>query len=483
MSPRRPTLARRAANIAYVAGTARLERRLPYWPLARIERLQGRRVRSIVAHAYETVPFYRRAMDERGLRPGDVCSADDLAALPIVDARTIRERAEDFASRAYDDGSRETFFTSGSESGIRRTIYWDSSHVLRGLATAERDRLILTRLAGERRVQTMLRELVGESVGGRLLRRITGDAAEHQRISIFPGDSASRTMRVIWSDQTLIPAHPPHHHFLRPQMPFELVAERMDEIRPRIAFSFGSYADQFFRWLADRGARIALPRVWMYTGDRLSPEGRRLAEERFGCLVYSVYSAMEAHRMGIQCERREGFHLNVDLFDVRLVDEEGASVPPGEPGDIVVSNLANRAMVLLNYRIGDRGVLDPSPCPCGRTLPLLATLEGRRSEVLRLSDGREISSLSVESAFSDELSSALEVQFVQRADGELEWRIVPFERVDPVELEARVEEKARRVFGNGTRIALEFVDAIPRTAQGKFLKVVREPARERSGAR
>jgi phenylacetate-CoA ligase len=173
---------------------------------------------------------------------------------------------------------------------------------------------------------------------------------------------------------------------------------------------------------------------------------------------------------------RDGFHLNTDLFDVRLVDDDDADVPPGTVGDVLISNLTNRAMVLLNYRIGDRGVLDPEPCPCGRSLPLLATLEGRRSELLRLADGREISSLSLESTFSDELEAALEAQFVQRGDGELVWRIVPFERVDLADLQAQVDEKAERVLGDGTRITLELAKSIPRTAQGKFMKVVHEPA-------
>jgi phenylacetate-CoA ligase len=87
---------------------------------------------------------------------------------------------------------------------------------------------------------------------------------------------------------------------------------------------------------------------------------------------------MEAGTIGFQCERREGFHLNVDLCAVRIVDAEGRTVPPGTSGDIVISSLDNRATVLLNYRIGDRGTLSPQPCPCGRSLPLLASLEGRR---------------------------------------------------------------------------------------------------------
>jgi phenylacetate-coenzyme A ligase PaaK-like adenylate-forming protein len=48
---------------AFTARHARADARLPYWPLDRIRAIQSRRVRALVAHAYETVPYYRDVMD------------------------------------------------------------------------------------------------------------------------------------------------------------------------------------------------------------------------------------------------------------------------------------------------------------------------------------------------------------------------------------------------------------------------------------
>ena len=76
---------RRALNTAQLATLAAVERRIPFWPRQRIERLQRWRLRSIVRHAYETVPYYRETMDALGLRPGDVRTAADLARLPHVE--------------------------------------------------------------------------------------------------------------------------------------------------------------------------------------------------------------------------------------------------------------------------------------------------------------------------------------------------------------------------------------------------------------
>lgn len=457
----RPRLswARRARNSARVALLSARERNLPAWPAERIEALQRRRLRAIVGFAYETVPHYRRALDERGLRPGDFRTAEDLERLPLIDGRMVREQPEAFASSAYDDRSRETLHTSGTDSGVRRTIHWDDDYVLHTIAAAERERAILMRLTGESRAATALRELVGR--GG-------GDA----RISIFPGDSSSRVMRVLWSERTLLPARTEHHEFLRPHQPFEEVVAQLDAVRPRLVFSFGSYAEQFFRRLAHGGADVHLPRVWAYTSDTMSPDIRELAEKRFGCAIYSIYSAIEAHRLALQCERRRGFHLNVDQFAMRLVDDRGATVPPGTPGELVVSNLVNRATVLLNYRLGDRGVLARDPCPCGRSLPLLERFDGRQSEMFAVGGGRQVSSLELEGMLRAELRDVLKVQFAQPAADRLVLRVVPLGSIDGRGLRDAVAARLAPVLGGSGEVTVEVVDEIAPAPSGKHRRAV-----------
>jgi phenylacetate-CoA ligase len=267
-----------------------------------------------------------------------------------------------------------------------------------------------------------------------------------------------------------------HYHHLPPSVPFGVAAAHMQAIRPRVVFSFGSWVDHFARFLEASGTRIPMPRLWVYMSDRLSPEGRELVERR-GCVVDSVYGAIEAGTIGFQCEERNGFHLNVDLCALRVIDGNGRDVPPGEPGDVVISALDNRAMALLNYSLGDRAVLSRDRCPCGRTLPLLERLEGRRSEVVRLADGRELSSLTLEALFGAELRRTIQAQIDQQTPGRLHWRIVPFSDADRGALRDALLARGRRVLGAGTTLTVEFVEHIPRTAAGKFIRsVVAAPA-------
>jgi phenylacetate-coenzyme A ligase PaaK-like adenylate-forming protein len=481
-APTRMSLPRRAAGTATVVLLTRVERGLPFWPMRRIEWLQRQRLRRIVRHAYETVPFYRETMRRLRLRPGDFEGVEDLAKLPMIDTSMVRGDVERFTSDRSKPSSREALYTSGTESSIRGTVYCDTRNVLRSLVVAERNHAVITSLAGERRSSAELRELVGRDRRNSLLGRLGGADSDHERLSIFPAAFAARTIRSIWHERTLIPARSAHNHEFPAYMSFEEAVERFNEIRPRVVYSFGSYADQFLRFVADRQEQVALPRVWVYGGDMVSPHGFQLAE-RFGCQLYSIYSAVEAGRLGFQCELRRGHHLNVDFCAVRVVDTDGQTVADGESGDVVVSNLRNTATVLLNYRLGDRGAMATEPCPCGRSLPLLERLEGRRSEVVRLADGRELSSFTLDVMFRSELRSTIQAQIRESEPGLLRWALVPCSDVDRGALRAALLTKAEKLLGADTAVEVEFVDDIPRTAQGKFTNVVREPATERSRVR
>jgi phenylacetate-CoA ligase len=239
-----------------------------------------------------------------------------------------------------------------------------------------------------------------------------------------------------------------------------------------VVYSYGSYAERFFRWLEGVPDAAGLPRVWVYGGDMMDPAWRQRAESR-GCAIVSTYQTVEAGRIGFECERRDGFHLNADLVAVRVVDEGGRDVAAGETGEIVISNLVNRATVLLNARLGDRGALSPDPCPCGRGLPLLRGLEGRVSEVVDLGDGRKIGEMDLRRETGDALDFALQVQLVQSRPGRVVWRVAPREGVAVEDAVRRLRLRMREIVGPGTEVGVDVVDEIPTPWSGKQRRVER----------
>ena len=306
MAEYRVNLIRRAWNTAMVAALACRERRVPFWPPERIAAVQRKRLPAILRHAYRTVPFYRQAMRDRGLRPEDFRTADDLSKLPLVDDLLVRKHMDQFVSTAWAARARVTLRTSGTLSRVLKMVYWDYPASLRKLAIAERDRSVLNGLLGKGWGQV--------------------------QAYLLPEASISIELRQFWDACTLTPRGLARRHWLSSAAPYDEAAEFINAVRPEVVFSYGSYAAEFFRWLADKRISVALPRVWAYGGDMMAAAARELAEQTFGCKIYSTYQAVETGRIGFQCQRREAFHLNTDYCAVRLIDEAGRPVPPGEPG-------------------------------------------------------------------------------------------------------------------------------------------------------
>jgi phenylacetate-CoA ligase len=62
-----------------------------WWSSAELENYQNEKLARLIRHAYENVPYYSKLFKENGLRPDDVQTTSDLAKIPILTKKTIRE--------------------------------------------------------------------------------------------------------------------------------------------------------------------------------------------------------------------------------------------------------------------------------------------------------------------------------------------------------------------------------------------------------
>jgi phenylacetate-CoA ligase len=133
-----------------------------------------------------------------------------------------------------------------------------------------------------------------------------------------------------------------------------------------------------------------------------------------------------------------------------------------------VTPLHNLAMPLIRYDIGDAAEVG-APCPCGRGLPVIARILGRRQNMLRLPGGGRRWPL---------LSSGDLGALVAAVPGLRQYRIVQVSldalRVEIVapggvtEAEAAAAASwARRKFGEGFAVTVRPLEDLPRSAAGK----------------
>jgi phenylacetate-CoA ligase len=167
-----------------------------------------------------------------------------------------------------------------------------------------------------------------------------------------------------------------------------------------------------------------------------------------------------------------------DAVIVEIVDTEGRPVPPGEPGEIVVTDLFSEEAPFIRYATGDIGVASNRTCPCGRPLPLLAHIEGRSNDLVVAPDGRLINSL----ALVYPLREVEGIEQYRICQKEIDWFHVQLTCV--ADRRALAEERIRsgwqQLLRAPIRVTFEYLPRIPAEARGKFRHVVSEvPATSR----
>jgi len=148
-----------------------------------------------------------------------------------------------------------------------------------------------------------------------------------------------------------------------------------------------SYALYLLKTFDDKGLDPrGLPLRLAFIGaEPHSEDTRRRIEAAYGVKAYNSYGLSEMNGPGVafECPEQNGMHVWEDAFLMEVIDPRTAEpVSPGEPGELVFTNLTRRGMPLLRYRTRDLASYDPTPCPCGRTHRRISRIQGRTDDML-----------------------------------------------------------------------------------------------------
>jgi phenylacetate-CoA ligase len=332
----------------------------PALGIAELREAQRRKLNELVVYCNEHVPFYRELFARHGVDPRGVFDVEALRAKEIVTSKPIvREAGDSILSREFVKETLHNSATSGS-TGTPVLFYMSRDNWCLRMATKYRSE-----------------DWIGKPLGTPAT-LIWG----HK-----PGQTRKAKLKnsLYWAFQ--------NYQFLSA---FDIGEESL----VAAVASIGRHGSRFIEsyvtvvyLMAKAIAKHGLepPRLdgIVVGAERLYDFQKEEIERSFRCPVFNRYGATEFSNIASECEKREGMHINVDNLWVEVVDGEGRPVT-GEVGDIVITDLENRAMPLVRYRIGDRGIMTEATCSCGRSFPMLKEVVGRVSETLRTEDGREL---------------------------------------------------------------------------------------------
>ena len=324
--------------------------RFPYKNRDHINRYQLTKLREIVRHAYENVPFYRQKYKGIDLT---MSSLEDIQKLPVVTSQELRKcRMEDLTSKkAIPDQllEKSTAGTSGSPFRFK-----------------------MSKKENTMRQLNLLRFMLGY---GWLpwwkvvyLSRKMG----HKKYSIF--------QRLINQKKFEVDIH----------QPVEEQVRQIKEIKPQFLNGMSTGVEQIADWLIDHGERLQGLRLLTTFGEVKRAHHVEKFNKAFGMPGLERYGAWELGIMGYSCKHCQELFFNEREFLAEVVDESHTPVKNGEQGKGLFTTLNQYTMPLIRYETGDLITLSESQGHCKNKYLHFKSVDGRDFDVLPLKDGRKL---------------------------------------------------------------------------------------------
>jgi phenylacetate-CoA ligase len=409
-----------------------------------VQAWQDETLAGLVTHAYETVPYYRSLFERMRLKPSDIRGRDDLAKLPVLTKELIKQHFEDLISREYNPKKLAHGHTSGT-TGTPLEVCYDPATVWATYAALDRQ----YRWAGCRLERKGDRVAV---IRGNVIVPLRQHRPPYWRYNRF------------------------HNHVLMSSFHLrpEVLDHYFDELARFRPVALDSYPSNLFVLAKHlKNAKRTFPiKAVLTSSETVFDFQREMIEESFECRLFDYYGLAERTVFAVECARHRGHHLCEDYGISEILDDELTPVSPGTTGKLVTTSLHNRAMPLLRYVTNDRTAVREETCDCGCSFALMDDVATKAEDTLTLKDGRLVSPSALTHPFKP-LNSIAESQIIQKDYDHIVVKVVRgpgFSDADTESLIAGLKER----LGRETRVEVEFVDRIPRSAAGKFRWVISE---------
>jgi phenylacetate-CoA ligase len=392
--------------------------------------LQLEKLRSLLAAAAATHPFYRRRFHACGFEPGDLRTLRDLEGIPILTKDDIRN---DLVSTLAEGFRREDVIhkRTGGSTGVPVHVYMDYE------------------AASAKKVAT---------------ERHNGWAG------LFPGDR----LAAVWGDtsapltwrsrlRNALTARTFYLDTLRFEPAcIEAFVARIRACRPRILLGHAHSVFRLAEYICDHAIEGIVFEGVITTAMVLSEAERRVIEAVFKTSVYNRYGCEELSIIASECSAHQGMHEFAEGLVVELLGERRDL-----PRRLVITDLLNRAMPLIRYDVGDFGVEASGDCPCGRGLPRLLEVSGREADFLYTPDRVPVFGISVLDTFVIHIPGIRQAQIIQDRYDHLEVCIVRETGFGDESL-ALLRKTVRDIFGDRMRYDVRYVERIEQSPTGKY---------------
>jgi phenylacetate-CoA ligase len=409
-----------------------------FMPVNELRATQLSRLQRMVGRAYNNVPLFRKRMDERGLKPADIRSLDNVRQLPFTVKTDLRD--------TYPFG----LFASPMKDIVRLHASSGTTGKPIVVAYTQDDICVWT--------ETMMRSFASCGLhAGDIIQNAYGYGLFTGGLGAHYGAEALGA--------TVIP-----------------ISGGNTERQLMVMKDFGVTAicctPSYFLHLIDQSQQMGIDmkklplRAGVFGAEPWTENMRQRIEAESSIKAYDIYGLSEIIGPGvaIECECQAGLHVFEDHFLTEIIDPQTLEpLPDGAEGELVLTTLSKDAMPMIRYRTRDITAFAAEPCKCGRTIRRIRRI-GRRSDDMFIIRGVNVFPSQIEAALLRVEGTLPHYQIVLTREADLDNMEVQVEVTSEVfsdeiraleELQKKLEHSIETI--TGIRAALRLV--APHTIQ------------------
>ncbi len=327
-----------------------LNERMETLSRAELKKVQLERLQKEIKRTYDNVECFRNRMDEKGLKPEDIKSLEDLQKVPFSYKKDLRDYYP-FGLFAQPLKNVLRFHASSGTTGKRIVVGYTKNDLETWAECAAR-MLSAIGVTDE--------DIIHVAYGYGLFTGGFGihGAAEKIGAAVIPISSGNTKLQI----QTMI------------------------DFGATVLCCTPSYAMHLGEEVNRMGVKDQLKlKCGVFGAEPWTESMREEIEKSLGIKAYDIYGLTEVIGPGVacECEEKAGMHIWEDHFLAEIIDPDtGEVLPEGSTGELVFTSLTKEAFPVIRYRTRDICRLEYEPCKCGRTHLRMCKPQGRSDDML-----------------------------------------------------------------------------------------------------
>jgi phenylacetate-CoA ligase len=397
-----------------------------------IRHIQNQKLRKLVRHSYEKVPYYRKLFDSLKLKPEDIKSVYDLKKLPLLSKKIINSLPlEQFIAKGIDIKNCRTAMTSGSTGSPLRVYYsWHDARMI-GI--------------------TLVRNF------------LTFGIKSWYKITVFSGFTDLAHERRIFDRVGIWRCWKISSH----EKPEDWI-DKLLKWEPQVIYSNFMTIRLLAEFVLEKGLKNIRPKIVISTAGVLDESIRQKISLAFGSKIFDYYASWEGGNIAWECPECSGYHINSDMVIVEVL-KDGHHLSSKE-GEVVITNLHSYAMPFIRYRQEDVVVLSEEKPICGRPFPLIKKIQGRLLDFIVLPSGKKLCPHPFLKLMSN-LQGIKQWRIIQEDSNLLSIRIVPSKDHREL-LSDAIRKELFKLVGSTLKINISFVEEIKFDSSRKMRQIM-----------